>query len=619
MSEVRNFCIIAHIDHGKSTLADRLLEYTKTVSEREMKEQLLDQMDLERERGITIKLQPVTMNYKCQIKNDKEISNDKVQRSVEFTLNLIDTPGHVDFAYEVSRSLAACEGALLVVDATQGIQAQTLANVYMAMDQDLEIIPVINKIDLPNADPARVAKELTETLGVKEEEIILASAKTGEGVGEILQAIIKRVPEPKGQADAPLRALIFDSRYDPYRGVQAFVRVVDGQIAKNDDLHFLATKQDGEALDAGIFQPQLKSTGKLDTGAVGYVDTGLKDIEGVRVGDTVTNDKCQNKNDKKMSNGKCQIDPLPGYSEPKPVVYAGVFPIDADDYPVLKDAMGKLKLNDAALTYEAEQGGPLGFGYRCGFLGLLHLEIVQERLQREYDLNLVITSPSVVYKVKNTKGEIITVTTPAELPNEYQEILEPWARVEIITPQEYIGKVMELSENRRGKYLNTEYLGEDRAILKYEIPLFNLIVDFYDKLKSVSSGYASVNYEIFEYRPGDLVRLDILINKEPFTALSTIVHRSEAKSLGRSVTKKLKDLIPRHNFIVPIQAAVGSDIVARETISAFRKDVTAKLYGGDVTRRTKLLDKQKKGKKKMAAIGSVNVPQDVFLKVLKRE
>ncbi len=592
MNKIRNFCIIAHIDHGKSTLADRLLEYTKTVEKRDMHSQMLDQMDLEQERGITIKLQPVTMNYK------------------EYTLNLIDTPGHVDFTYEVSRSLAACEGAILVVDATQGIQAQTLANVYMALAQDLEIIPVINKIDLPNADPAKVAKEITETLGVKEDEIILASAKTGEGVEEILKAVVARVPEQKGDASAPLRALIFDSRYDSYRGVQAFVRVVDGELKKGDKLHFLATEQDGEVIDTGIFQPKLKSTENLETGSVGYVDTGLKDISGVRVGDTITNFKTKNPNFK-------DIVPLEGYSEPRPVVYAGIFPVDADDYPVLKDAMGKLKLNDAALAYEPEQGGPLGFGYRCGFLGLLHLEIVQERLRREYDLNLIITSPSVVYEVvKNAKST--KITTPSKLPEDYDQILEPWAKVEIITPQEYIGKVMELSENRRGKYLNTEYLGEDRVILKYEIPLFNLIVDFYDKLKSVSSGYASLNYEILEYRVGDLVKLDILINKEPFSALSMIVYKAEAKTRGKQITAKLKELIPRHNFVVPIQAAVGSDIVARETISAFRKDVTAKLYGGDVTRKNKLLEKQKKGKKKMASIGSVSVPQEVFLEVLKR-
>lgn len=586
MKKIRNFCIIAHIDHGKSTLADRLLEYTKTVSAREMKEQLLDQMDLERERGITIKLQPVTMKYK------------------DLTLNLIDTPGHVDFTYEVSRSLAACEGALLIVDATQGIQAQTLANVYMVLDQELEIIPVINKIDLPNADPAKVAQEMTKTLGLKEEDIILASAKTGEGVEDILEAVVDKIPSPQGDPQASLRALIFDSRYDSFRGVQAYVRVVDGEIKKGEPLHFVATGKDGEVLDTGVFRPGLHSQPVLGTGAVGYIDTALKDIRGVRVGDTVTS-------------VKSDVKSLAGYKEPTPVVYAGIYPIDADEYSELKDAMGKLKLNDAALTFEPEQGGPLGFGYRCGFLGLLHLEIVQERLQREYDLSLVVTAPSVVYKVKSNSQEI-EITTPIDLPTEYDEILEPWAEVEIITPQDYIGKVMELAEMRRGEYINTEYLGEDRAILKYEIPLFNLIVDFYDKLKSVSSGYASMNYEIKDYRKGDLVRLDILINKEVFTALSTIVHRSETRSLGRSMVKKLKELISRHQFQVPVQAAVGSDVVARETIPAYRKDVTAKLYGGDVTRKNKLRDKQKKGKKKMAQIGQVEVPQKVFLEVLKR-
>jgi len=586
MKNKRNFCIIAHIDHGKSTLADRLLEFTKTVSDREMKDQLLDQMDLERERGITIKLQPVTMKYK------------------DYTLNLIDTPGHVDFSYEVSRSLAACEGALLVVDATQGIQAQTLANVYMALEQDLKIIPVINKIDLPNADPAKVAREITTTLGIGEKEIILASGKTGEGVEEILQAVIDAVPAPSGSADKLFRALIFDSRYDPYRGVQAFVRIVDGQVKAGDPLHFLATGHAGEVIDAGIFRPQIKSTGGLSVGDVGYIDTGLKEIEGVRVGDTIVSDSKE-------------TSALPGYREPKPVVYAGVYPIDADDYPELKDAMGKLKLSDAALVFEPEQGGALGFGYRCGFLGLLHLEIVQERLQREYDLNLVVTAPSVVYKV-TVAGSEKSITTPADLPTEFDQISEPWASAEIITPQSHIGKIMELAENRRGEYKNTEYLGEDRAILKYEIPLFNLIVDFYDKLKSVSSGYASLNYDVKDYRPGDLVRLDFLINKEPFKALSTIVHRSEAKYQARSMVKKLKELIPRHQFQVPIQAAVGSDVIARETLPAYRKDVTAKLYGGDVTRRNKLLEKQKKGKKKMAQIGEVSVPQKVFIEVLKK-
>ncbi|MFC1721636.1 translation elongation factor 4 [Patescibacteria group bacterium] len=596
MNKIRNFCIIAHIDHGKSTLADRLLEYTETVSAREMKDQLLDQMELERERGITIKLQPVTMKFKSQKVKGKSVE--------ECTLNLIDTPGHVDFTYEVSRSLAACEGAILVVDATQGIQAQTLANVYMAMEQDLVIIPVINKIDLPNADPAKVAQEITKTLGIKEDRIILASAKTGEGVEDILRAVISQVPVPQGDPQKPLRALIFDSRYDTYRGVQAFVRIVDGQIKKSDSLHFVATGQEGDVLDVGIFKPQLESIDSLTAGSVGYVDSGLKDIAGVRVGDTITVPGAD-------------IEPLSGYKEPVPVVYAGVYPVDADDYPNLKEAMAKLKLNDAALTFEAEQGGPLGFGYRCGFLGLLHLEIIQERLRREYDLNLVVTSPSVVYKVW-TKGSQIKVHTPGDLPTEYESILEPWAEVEIIVPNDFIGKVMELAEGRRGIYKNTEYLGEDRAILKYEIPLFNLIVDFYDKLKSVSSGYASMNYEVIDYRPEDLVRLDILINKEPFAALATIVHRSESKSMGRSMTKKLKELIPRQNFQVPIQAAVGTDVIARETLPAFRKDVTAKLYGGDVTRKNKLLEKQKKGKKKMAQVGQVEVPPEIFLEVLKR-
>lgn len=609
LENIRNFCIIAHIDHGKSTLADRLLEYTETVAKRDMKEQLLDQMDLERERGITIKLQPVTMEFKMQ-----NVKCKKDYRVFDFyLLNLIDTPGHVDFTYEVSRSLAACEGAILVVDATQGIQAQTLANVYLAVEQDLTIIPVINKIDLPNADPARVARELTSTLGIKEDEIILASAKTGEGIPEIVQAVIESVPPPRGENNKPLRALIFDSRYDSYRGVQAYVRVVDGEVKKGQPLSFLATGREGEVIDLGIFKPQLVSAGSLSAGEVGFIDTGLKDLAGVRVGDTVTNVKF------KTQNAKLSIKPLAGYKEPVPVVYAGVYPVDADDYPLLKDSIGKLKLNDAALVYEPDQGGPLGFGYRCGFLGLLHLEIFQERLQREYGLNLVVTAPSVVYKIKNSRGKIEQITSPAKLPAQYQEILEPWARVEIITPKECLGKVMELAESRRGIYQNTEYLGEDRAILKYEIPLFNLIVDFYDKLKSVSSGYASLNYDLADYRAADLVRLDILINKEKFDALSTIVHRLEAIVLGRAVVKKLKALIPKHQIAVPIQATVGGDILARETIPAFRKDVVSGLYGGDVTRKAKLLEKQKKGKKKMKTIGSVAVPQEVFLAVLKRD
>lgn len=632
LENIRNFCIIAHIDHGKSTLADRLLEYTETVAKRDMKEQLLDQMDLERERGITIKLQPVTMKVKS-----KKV---KVKNAEPFTFdfllfNLIDTPGHVDFTYEVSRSLAACEGAILVVDATQGIQAQTLANVYLAVEQDLTIIPVINKIDLPNADPARVAKELTSTLGIKEDEIILASAKTGEGIPEIVRAVIERVPPPRGEIDKPLRALIFDSRYDSYRGVQAYVRVVDGEVKKGQPLSFLATEREGEVLDLGVFKPQLVSAGSLSAGEVGFIDTGLKDLAGVRVGDTITNVKFSARGGSALggktqnataasgappkAGAKLSIKPLAGYKEPVPVVYAGVYPVDADDYPLLKDSIGKLKLNDAALVYEPDQGGPLGFGYRCGFLGLLHLEIFQERLQREYGLNLVVTAPSVVYRIKNSRGKIEQITSPAKLPAQYQEILEPWTRVEIITPKECLGKVMELAESRRGIYQDTEYLGEDRAILKYEIPLFNLIVDFYDKLKSVSSGYASLNYDIADYRAADLVRLDILINKEKFDALSTIVHRSEVVLLGRAVVKKLKDLIPKHQIPVPIQATVGGDILARETIPAFRKDVVSGLYGGDVTRKAKLLEKQKKGKKKMKTIGNVSVPQEVFLAVLKRD
>ncbi|EKD49470.1 MAG: hypothetical protein ACD_63C00135G0006, partial [uncultured bacterium] len=524
-------------------------------------------------------------------------------------------------------------------DATQGIQAQTLANVYMAIEQDLTIIPIINKIDLPNADPAKVARELVKVLGVSENDIILASAKTGEGVPEILDAVVKRIPQPEGKAEAPLRALIFDSRYDSYRGVEAFVRVVDGEIKKDDEISFVATGKNGTVFDTGIFKPKLISTQVLKTGEVGYVDTGLKNIEGVRVGDTIT----KMTNEYQSPNVKSGVEPLPGYKEPKPVVFAGVYPVNGDDYPILKDAISKLKLNDAALTYEPEKAGPLGFGYRCGFLGLLHLDIVQERLRREFNLNLVVTAPSVTYKVKvrsqfhrgeikfkssspvyteassgGEKLQVKTIYVPSQLPADYEKILEPWTKVEIVTPSEYVGKVMELAHGRRGKYKTTEYLGEDRAIVTYEMPLSDIIIDFYDKLKSVSSGYASMSYELLDYKAWDLVKLDFLINKEKFDALSMIVPRKDAVKIGRTNVKKLKKFIPKHMFQVPLQAAIGGDVIARETIPAFRKDVTAKLYGGDVTRKTKLLDKQKKGKKKMQSIGNVSVPQKVFLEIMKR-
>ncbi|OGE74132.1 MAG: hypothetical protein A3I07_00185 [Candidatus Doudnabacteria bacterium RIFCSPLOWO2_02_FULL_42_9] len=739
-SKIRNFCIIAHIDHGKSTLADRLLEMTSTVSKREMKEQLLDTMDLERERGITIKLQPVRMLYKTQTNADKtqtdadgllyadltykirgaifevrkqlgtghkeivyqkalelEFKNRGIQfekekildvsykgqkvgiykpdflvenkvilelkalpflgkkkerqtwhylrgtsyklallvnfspngadikriiydesRSEEYILNLIDTPGHVDFTYEVSRSLAACEGAILLVDATQGVEAQTLANVHLAQQNKLKIIPVINKIDLPNADVEKTADEIIKAFGFEQDEILLASGKTGEGVMDILDAVVERIPEPRGNTNQPLRALIFDSSYDIHRGVIAFVRIVDGEVKKADRIKMFGTNTQADALEVGYFNPKLSPSSGLKTGEIGYIQTSLRNVRLVRVGDTVTL-------------GSAQAQPLPGYKQVKPMVYASIFPTSGDDYPLLRDAIDKLKLNDAALEFEPESIPALGFGFRTGFLGLLHMDIVQERLTREYNLDLVLTAPSVEYKInmknarlaedgESRRGPQKIIHTPAELPDPsfIESIEEPWVSVEILVPQTYIGGILELITGRRGIYNNMDYLSNERVLITAEMPLANIIIDFYDKLKSISSGYASLNYELMDYRPGDLVKLDILVATELVDALSMIVHRDVSVAEGRSLVEKLKSLIPKQQFEIAIQAAIGGKVIARETISAMRKDVTAKLYGGDVTRKMKLLEKQKKGKKRLKRIGSVDIPQEAFLAVLKR-
>lgn len=596
LDKIRNFCIIAHIDHGKSTLADRMLEITGTVDKRQMKEQLLDGMDLERERGITIKLQPVTMEYQGH------------------RLNLIDTPGHVDFSYEVSRSLAAVETAVLLVDATQGIQAQTLANLYLALEQNLEIIPVVNKIDLPAADVAKTKAELVRLLGCAESEIVSCSGKTGLGVPDLLEAVIARGPAPRAaQTDTP-RALLFDSKYDEYKGVVAYIRVFDGAIKKGDKIKLLATGAVSEVLDIGIFKPRYHSTGVLETGNIGYVVTGFKQVDDCRVGDTMS----------LISNSSTT--PLSGYKEVKPMVFAGIFPSADTDLQDLREAMEKLKLNDAALVYEPEQSDAMGVGFRCGFLGLLHLEIFQERLRREYNLSLLVTVPSVAYHVVKKGGEELVVRTPQRLPelNTIESITEPFVALDVVTPQTYLGGIMALTQEKRGIYKNTEYISiegdEARAILHYEIPMSAILTDYYDKMKSVSAGYASINYEFLEYRPADVVKLDVLVAEEAVDSLSTIVYRDDAYRQGREVVEILKKTLPRQMFAVKIQAAVGGKIIAADRLSAMRKDVTAKLYGGDLSRKTKLLDKQKKGKKKMMALGrgKVEIPPDTFIKILKK-
>ncbi len=600
-NRIRNFCIIAHIDHGKSTLSDRMLELTGTVEKREMKEQLLDQMDIERERGITIKLQPVRMEYEAPV-----AGSDTKER---FILNLIDTPGHVDFSYEVSRSLAACEGAILVVDSTQGIEAQTLANAYLAVEHNLTIIPVINKIDLPNADREKTAAELKSVFGFKDEEILYASGKTGEGVIEILEAIVERVPAPEGKNDAPMRALIFDSTYDIHRGVITFVRVMDGNLPAREKIYMIGSGANAESLEVGFFKPQMTKGNSIQTGEVGYIVTGLREVSKARVGDTIT-----------LLSQKAEVEALPGYKHVTPMVYASIFPVSGDDYPLLRDAMDKLKLNDAALEFEPENIPSIGFGFRTGFLGLLHMDIVQERLSREYDLDLVLTAPSVAYEIELTNGDVKTVYNPAQFPDpsSIKEIREPWMKVTILTPSTYIGSIMEIVTQRRGISEDIKYVGSERVEMSFQMPLANIIIDFYDKLKSVSSGYASLNYEFMELRPGDLVKVDILVATEKVEALAAIMHKQFAETEGRELVAKLKTLIPRQQFEIAIQAAIGSKVIARETISAFRKDVTTGLYGGDVTRKMKVLNKQKKGKKRMKKIGKVDIPQEAFLAVLKK-
>ncbi len=593
-SNIRNFCIIAHIDHGKSTLSDRLLQSTGAVDERKMKEQILDSMELEREKGITIKLAPARMEHKGH------------------TLNLIDTPGHVDFTYEVSRSLAAVEGAILLVDASQGVQAQTIGNLYLALGEDLEIIPVLNKIDLPAADVPTRTEELVQLIGCKPEDILAVSGKTGEGVPALLDAIVERIPAPTGDKDGAARSLIFDSFYDDYRGVMAYIRVVDGEIKKRDKVHMMATGFDAEALEIGAVTPGgLVPADVLETGQIGYIVTGLKEIGGCRVGDTITS----------VSGGS--TDSLGGYKEVKPMVFAGVFPQEGDDFHRLREAIERLKLNDASLIFESEHSPALGYGFRCGLLGMLHLEILKERLEREFGLQLVVTVPSVAYEVYKRDSSHMTIKSPLELPDpsHIEKIEEPWVKIDIVTPSAYIGSIMQLLQERRGMYETTEYLSGDRAILHYQIPLSMIIVDFYDKLKSISAGYASLNYELIDYREANVVRMDMSVADEPVDAFSTLVYRDEAEKAGRRIAKVLKESIPRQNFVIKLQATIGGKIIASERISAMRKDVTAKLYGGDVTRKRKLLDKQKKGKARMAQYGKgkVNIPTDAYLKVLKRE
>jgi GTP-binding protein LepA len=592
-SHIRNFCIIAHIDHGKSTLADRLLEYTGTISKREMSDQVLDQMDLEREKGITIKAQAVRMRYTA--KDGKE-----------YELNLIDTPGHVDFSYEVSRSLAACEGALLVVDATQGIEAQTLANLYLAVEADLTIIPVINKIDLPSAEPEKVARELEDVIGIGSDDVVLASAKEGIGTEDVLEAVVRHVPPPQGSRSDSLRALVFDSKYDAYKGVIAYVRIMDGAISRTDRILMMQSESTTEVLEVGYFSPNLVATEQLTAGEVGYIATGWKTVKDCQVGDTVTR------------SAKPATEALAGYRPAKPMVYAGIFPVEGDDYPLLRDALDRLKLNDASLVYEPESSTALGFGFRCGFLGLLHMEIIQERLEREYGLDILMTAPSVEYRITRTNGVVDLVHNPAELPppNEIDQIEEPMMDISIFTPARYIGTIMDLVTSHRGEFRDLKYIEEDRVHLTYRMPLGELIVDFYDQLKSRTQGYASLDYTLADYEPSNLVKLEILVNGQSVDALSMMVHQGKVQSQGRALAEKLKDLIPRQLFEVPIQAAVGSRIIARETVKALRKNVLAKCYGGDITRKRKLLEKQKEGKKRMKRVGSVEIPQEAFMAIL---
>ncbi|MBN2048753.1 MAG: elongation factor 4 [Anaerolineaceae bacterium] len=595
-THIRNFCIIAHIDHGKSTLADRLLQLTHTVSDREMKDQILDTMDLEREKGVTIKASAVRMVYQAQ-------------DGFEYHLNLIDTPGHVDFSYEVSRALEACEGALLIVDASQGIEAQTLANLYLALNSDLEIIPVINKIDLISARPDEVAEEISNLLGVDPDGILRISAKNGINVEQVLEAIVQQVPPPKGRADEPLKALVFDSHYDSYKGVVAYVRIVEGQLNTDDTLVAMSTKTTIKPVEIGYFSPNMLATKMLDNSEVGYIATGLKNVAECRVGDTITTVK------------NPAAEKLPGYQKAKPMVFAGIYPVEGEDYEDLKDALAKLQLNDAALVYEPETSQALNFGFRCGFLGLFHMEIIQERLEREYDLDIVITAPSVEYEVLLRTGDMLTLDSPADLPEEgdIEEIREPWVSLQIFTPTDYYGTVMELATKRRGIFIEQEYPAPNRVQLTYEIPLSELIVDFFDELKSRTRGYASMDYQFKETRPGDLVKLEILVTNEPVDALASIVHREDAYHRGQSLVSKLKKLIPRQMFDVAIQAYSSGRVISRANVKALRKDVLAKCYGGDITRKRKLLEKQKKGKKRMKMVGNVEIPQEAFMAVLQLE
>ncbi|EOS57802.1 translation elongation factor 4 [Paenibacillus barengoltzii] len=593
-AKIRNFCIIAHIDHGKSTLADRILEYTGALSSREMQDQVLDQMDLERERGITIKLQAVRLSYRA---DDGE----------EYILNLIDTPGHVDFTYEVSRSLAACEGALLVVDAAQGIEAQTLANVYLALDNNLEILPVINKIDLPSADPDRVKQEIEDVIGLDASEAVHASAKAGIGIKEILEQVVQKVPAPTGDPDKPLKALIFDSHYDPYKGVIVYVRVIDGKIKAGSKIKMMATDKTFEVIEVGAFKPRMTIVDELNVGDVGFIVAGIKTVGDTRVGDTVTDAK------------NPTPEPLPGYRKINPMVYCGLYPIETSDYNDLREALEKLQLNDASLSFEPETSSALGFGFRCGFLGLLHMDVIQERIEREFNIPLITTAPSVIYNVTLTNGETISIDNPSNYPEvgKIDYVEEPYVKASIIVPNDYVGTVMELCQSKRGEFVNMEYLDTTRVTITYQVPLSEIVYDFFDQLKSSTKGYASFDYELSGYRRSNLVKMDILLNGEQVDALSFIVHRDRAYHRGRIICEKLRELIPRQMFEVPIQASIGTKVIARETVKAMRKNVLAKCYGGDISRKRKLLEKQKEGKKRMKQVGSVEVPQEAFMAVLK--
>ena len=594
LTQIRNFCIIAHIDHGKSTLADRLLQITGTISDREMTEQVLDSMDLEREKGVTIKASAVRMRYQAA-------------NGQEYELNLIDTPGHVDFGYEVSRALAACEGAVLVVDATQGIEAQTLANLYLAMDADLKILPVINKIDLGSARPDEVAQEVGSLLGIPADQVVRISAKQGTNVPQLVEAIVREVPPPRGDPEAPLRALIFDSHYDSYKGVVAYVRMVDGRLTSADDLYLMATTAQMRPLEIGIFTPAMQAAERLEAGEVGYVATGLKTVRECRVGDTFTH------------TAQPASTPLPGYLHPKPMVFAGFYPVEGEDYANLKDALEKLQLNDASLVYEPETSQALNFGFRCGFLGMFHMDIIQERLEREYELDLIATAPSVEYEVLMRDGTTRTIDSPAELPDPslVEEIREPWMRIQVFTPESFYGTVMDLTTKRRGAFIEQEYPAPGRVVLHFDIPLAELIVDFYDQLKSRTRGYASLDYRFESYRPDELVKLELLINEEPVDALAMVVHRKVAYHKGQALVTKLKELIPRQLYPVPIQAVSEGRVISRANVKALRKDVLAKCYGGDITRKKKLLERQKRGKKRLKKIGSVEIPQEAFMAVLR--